>query len=164
MRYSFRVGAQTHKITVEEHADGAKFKIGESTLEPQVTLGKDGSYSVVVDGESFTFTIDNGRISDGDGLIDLEINRARPELIRTGGAGRRGDGRIKPPMPGKVVEVPVKVGDVVAEGDVIVVLEAMKMQNDLKSPIAGTVTKIHVAEGTNVEATTILVEIEAPDE
>lgn len=160
MRYSFRLGAESHKVTLEEHADGPKFKIGESTLEPEVTANGDGAYTVNVDGESFTFQVRNGRIEDTDGVMDLEITRARPELIRAGGAGRRGDGRIKPPMPGKVVEVPVKVGQSVAEGDVVVVLEAMKMQNDLKTPIAGTVSKVHVQDGQNVEATTILVEIE----
>lgn len=160
MRYAFRLGAHEHKVTLEEHAEGPKFKIGESTLDPEVTQNGDGSYTVVVDGETFTFRVDNGRLEDNDGLLDLEITRARPELVRAGGAGRRGDGRIKPPMPGKIVEVPVKVGDVVAEGDVVIVLEAMKMQNDLKTPIAGTVSKVHVQDGTNVEATTILVEIE----
>ncbi len=148
-------------MTVEEHADGPKFKIGESTLEPDVQILGDGSYEVTVDGETFRFTIDNGRIEDADGILDLEITRARPELIRKGGQGRRSDGRIKPPMPGKIVEVPVKVGDAVSEGDVLIVLEAMKMQNDLKSPVSGRVAKILVKEGANVEASTILLEIEA---
>ncbi len=73
--------------------------------------------------------------------------------------GRKADGRVKPPMPGKVVEVKVKEGQEVQEGDVLLVLEAMKMQNDLKAPMAGTVGKVHVSDGTNVEATTVLMEI-----
>jgi glutaconyl-CoA/methylmalonyl-CoA decarboxylase subunit gamma len=80
--------------------------------------------------------------------------------VRKGGAGRKSDGRIKPPMPGKVVEVKVKEGQDVAEGDVLVVLEAMKMQNDLKSPLAGKVRRVHVQDGANVEASTVLVELD----
>jgi biotin carboxyl carrier protein len=48
----------------------------------------------------------------------------------------------------------------VAAGDILIVLEAMKMQNDLKSPMAGKVVRVHVSDGTNVEATTVMLEIE----
>ena len=88
------------------------------------------------------------------------MRRARPELVRKNAGGRKADGKVKPPMPGKVVEVKVKEGQEVKEGDVLCVLEAMKMQNDLKSPVGGKVTRIHVQDGANVEATTILIEVE----
>jgi biotin carboxyl carrier protein len=63
-------------------------------------------------------------------------------------------------MPGKIVEVKVREGQEVKEGDVLCVLEAMKMQNDLKSPVSGKVARVHVQDGANVEATTVLVEVE----
>jgi biotin carboxyl carrier protein len=55
-------------------------------------------------------------------------------------------------MPGKVVRVLVKAGDEVAEGQGLVVVEAMKMENELKSPKAGTVTELHAVEGATVES------------
>ena len=59
---------------------------------------------------------------------------------------------ILPPMPGKVIEVRVKEGDPVRKGDVLLVLEAMKMRNELTSPIDGVVRGLAVAPGTNVRA------------
>jgi biotin carboxyl carrier protein len=69
-------------------------------------------------------------------------------------------------MPGKVVTVEVKVGDAVEEGETILILEAMKMQNEVTAPISGTVTAIHCEDGVNVEANVPLVVIEPqmPDE
>lgn len=160
MRYSFQLGNRTHHVTLEEHADGPKFVVDGSTYEPKVkTLGK-GHYQVKVGGKSFEFHIQNGTVLEGARQLDLEVRRARPELVRKHGAGRKADGRIKPPMPGKVVEVKVKEGQAVAEGEVLCVLEAMKMQNDLKSPMAGTVRKVHVTDGSNVEAATVLMELD----
>lgn len=163
MRYAFKLDGKEHKLTVEEHADGPKYRLGETEFNPDVkSLGGD-TYEVAVDGESFRFTVKGGRISDANGLLDLEIRRARPELVRAGGKGRGGDGRIKPPMPGKVVEVLVGDGQEVAEGDPLVVLEAMKMQNDIKAPFAGTVEKVLVKVGQNVESTTVMVEMRPED-
>ena len=59
---------------------------------------------------------------------------------------------IVPPMPGRVVELKVKDGEVVAAGAVLLVLEAMKMRNEVTAPVAGVVRELHVREGTNVRA------------
>lgn len=59
---------------------------------------------------------------------------------------------ILPPMPGKVVELRVRNGDRVTKGQVLLVLEAMKMRNELASPVAGTVADVRVAPGANVRA------------
>jgi biotin carboxyl carrier protein len=161
MRYSFQLGNRLHHITQEEHADGPKFCIDGACYEPKVkTIGK-GHYQVSLAGKNYEFHVRNGIVSEGPHALDLEVRRARPELVRKNAAGRRSDGRIKPPMPGKIVEVKVKEGQEVKEGDVLCVLEAMKMQNDLKSPMDGKVARINVQDGTNVEATTVLIELES---
>ncbi len=163
MRYSIDHGGRRYFVQLEEHADGPKFIVDGTSFEPKVEkLGK-GHYKVSVDGEAFEFRSEGGHVHEGANTLDLRIRRAKPELVRAGGKGRRGDGRIKPPMPGKVVEVQVKEGDEVAEGDPLLVLEAMKMQNDLKSPVTGVVTKVLVSAGQNVEATTVMLEIEPAD-
>ncbi len=159
MRYAFSIAGRTHHVTLEEHASGPKYVVDGTTFEPKVKVVGPGRYHVTVDGKSFEFNVHNGLVSEGPRPLDLEVRRARPELVRKNAGGRKADGRIKPPMPGKIVEVKVKEGQEVAEGDVLVVLEAMKMQNDLKSPIAGTVHRIHVQDGANVEATAVLLEI-----
>ncbi len=160
MRYAFDLEGRRYYVHVQEHAEGPKFVIEGTTFEPKVeTVGK-SHYKVTVDGNAFDFRLAAGHIHEGPHTLDVAVQRAKPELVRAGGKGRRGDGRIKPPMPGKVVEVQVKIGDTVKEGSPLLVLEAMKMQNDLKSPLAGVVTQIHVKPGQNVEAATVMVEIE----
>ena len=67
-------------------------------------------------------------------------------------------------MPGLIVKLPALEGDFVAEGDVLVILESMKMQNELKSPISGTVTEVNVSEGENVEKRQILLIVEPAEE
>lgn len=159
-RYSFHLGTRTHHVTLEEHADGPRFVVDGTTFDPKVKVVGKGHYKVTLDGKTFDFTVHNGIVTEGPRQLDLEVRRAMPELVRKNAAGRKSDGRVKPPMPGKIVEVKVKEGQEVQEGEVLCVLEAMKMQNDLKSPHAGRVTRVHVQDGANVEATTILIEVE----
>lgn len=159
-RYAFTLGGRTHHVVLEEHADGPRFVIEDRTFQPTVEATEKGTYRVSLDGRSFTFTLRDGHIDVDGAALDMEIRRARPALVRKAGAGRKADGRIKPPMPGKVVEIHVREGDTVEEGSPLVVLEAMKMQNDVKSPMAGTVSKVHVSDGQNVEATSVMLEIE----
>jgi biotin carboxyl carrier protein len=70
-----------------------------------------------------------------------------------------GEGSVKTPMPGRIVRVLVKEGDIVKLGQPIVVVEAMKMENELAAGCAGTVSKVHVVAGGTVEGGAMLVEI-----
>ncbi len=160
MRYGFKLDGRTHYVQLEEHAEGPRFLVEGTSFQPEVERLGPSHYRATLEGDSFEFRIEDGNFLLDRTVLDLEIRRAKPELVRAGGAGRRKDGKIKPPMPGKIVEVRVKEGDPVEEGAIILVLEAMKMQNDLKSPMTGTVSRVHVTTGANVEATTVMVEIE----
>ena len=77
-----------------------------------------------------------------------------------GMAGTGNEGAVATPMPGVIVRVDVSVGQEVEEGDVLVVVEAMKMENEYKSPIAGTIAEIKVEPGQAVESNTVLVVVE----
>ena len=66
------------------------------------------------------------------------------------------DNDVKAPMPGRVIEILVKKGDIVSEGDSLIVLEAMKMENIIKSTREGVLKNIQVIEGNNVEKNAIL--------
>ena len=94
---------------------------------------------------------------------ELDIDIIDPKRLR--GAGKAdedaaGKAEIKTAMPGKVVRILVELNAEVAKGDGIVVVEAMKMQNELKSPKDGIVTDIRAAEGQTVNAGDILVVVE----
>ena len=105
-----------------------------------VTLGSSGDGEAVVAGHAVPVALANRR------------RRARAIL----GAGN-GDQRVVAPMPGKVVKVLVAVGDSVEARQGLVVVEAMKMENELTVSRAGTVAKIEVTEGTSVEAGRLLI-------
>jgi pyruvate carboxylase subunit B len=79
------------------------------------------------------------------------------------GAGPAGPRPIVAPMPGMVLRVEVREGDRVREGQGVVIVEAMKMENELRTAAAGVVTRVHVREGQAVEKDQILVELAAPE-
>lgn len=72
-----------------------------------------------------------------------------------------GEGHLTAPMPGKILEVLVSAGDQVKQGDPLIILEAMKMENELKAPIDGTITAVQVKTGSSVDKKEILIEIKA---
>jgi len=103
-------------------------------LEP----GKDGKVSVLINQTAHALEL---------------LDERRLRMRRAGGKfSLEGPQRIDAPMPGKIVRVMVKVGDKVEEGQGLVVVEAMKMENELKSPKAGTVTELSAQEGAAVES------------
>ncbi|GAC1337423.1 MAG: hypothetical protein NVS2B9_08790 [Myxococcales bacterium] len=111
---------------------------GSRSHAAAVAPGKEGSLSVRVGGD----------------VHALEMLDERTLRLRRAGGKFSLDGpqRIDAPMPGKIVRVLVKLGEAVAEGQGLVVVEAMKMENELKSPKAGTVAELHAVEGAAVES------------
>ncbi|MCZ7631674.1 MAG: biotin/lipoyl-binding protein [Microthrixaceae bacterium] len=90
--------------------------------------------------------------------------RPRPKRKRSGGAGSAvvaGSGKVAVPMQGTIVKVEVEVGQEVTAGDTVVVLEAMKMENNVAADIDGTVTEVNVEPGQSVGSGDVVVVIEA---
>jgi biotin carboxyl carrier protein len=106
-------------------------------------------------------------VLDGDGVViggrryGFEVEDPRSLQGRRGtGAGTDGPRPVKAPMPGRVVRVLVEVGMEVEEGQGVVVIEAMKMQNELKSPKAGRVVRVGAVVGDTVGSGDVLVVVE----
>jgi len=125
---------------------------------------------LIVNGRSVPVVIDEGRETGAwsiriDGRrYEVEVLDERERVIREmTGSGRsaRGPRPVRAPMPGLVVRLEVEVGESVAAGQGIVIVEAMKMENELKADAAGIVSKIHTEPGRVVEKGTILVEFDA---
>jgi len=116
-------------------------------------------YEVEVEGDGNTYT---ATVEGRTFQIEVPEAKAAGPKKRGGGGGRKRSGIVSASMPGKVVTVEVAVGDEVAEGQTVLILEAMKMQNEVAAPIAGTVTSVNCEDGQNVEANTPLVVIEPP--
>ena len=118
-----------------------------------------GIYSVLLDGCSYEVAVTGSAIDVGGVRLEFEIED--PRKWNPAGSSRRAEGpeAIKAPMPGKVVRVLVAVGDEVAAGQGLVVLEAMKMQNEMKAPRAGRVVSVGVKEHEAVNAGSVLLTI-----
>ena len=116
----------------------------------------------VIDGEKITAEVErdgeNLRITVGGEThtvkIEGGIGPSKPVRSRRGRpkAQNESSGSIVSSIPGKVVSIDVQVGDNVEEGETILILEAMKMQNEISSPVSGVVTNIFVEEGQSVES------------
>lgn len=147
--------------TVSAEIDGRAYELSASEVEPNVYLLKHENkiYQIFVApnekrDEFFAVSV-GGR--------DFEIKLIDPKRMRhSAGAGGNTDGaaEIKTAMPGKVVRVLTEAGAEIKAGDGIIVVEAMKMQNEMKSPKDGTVREIRFAEGATVNAGDILAVIE----
>ena len=118
-------------------------KVNGEELVVEINLNDDGSYEATVEGQTFTVEVPNAQ--------------AAPRARR---GGKKKSGTVSASIPGKVVTVEVKEGDVVKEGQVILILEAMKMQNEIQAPVDGTVINVACEEGQAIEANVPLVVIE----
>lgn len=118
----------------------------EDHRQHEVRVERDGEeYVVTLRGRRTRVRIEDPRAWGGNGA----------------GKGASGVAKVATPMPGRVVRVLVEAGQTVEAGAGVVVVEAMKMQNELKTPIAGTVTKVSATEGANVNGNQVLVVVEA---
>ena len=119
-----------------------------------------GVYSILVDGASHEVRVEAGQVTVGNRRFDYQIDDPRQWKRSSDAAGGQGRAAILAPMPGKVVRILVAVGDQVEAGQGIVVVEAMKMQNEMKAPRAGRVAAIQAKENDSVVAGAVLAVID----
>jgi biotin carboxyl carrier protein len=118
------------------------------------------NYTVTVNGTAYSV-----QVAEGDGVsAPVQSAVAAPVAapvaatpVATAPVGGQGSVKIEAPMPGLIVATKVSVGDTVKKGQAVVVLEAMKMENDVTAASDGTVASVNVKKGDNVESGTVLV-------
>ena len=117
--------------------------------------GTEFEVDIEQEGNTFTATVEGREFK-------IEVPEApQPAPKRTARRGKKKkSGKISANIPGKIVTLEVALGDPVSEGQVVLILEAMKMQNEITAPIAGIVVEIHCEEGQSIEANVTLVIIE----
>jgi biotin carboxyl carrier protein len=165
MKYTATIQGQRVEIelnrlesnTLQAEIGGRKYVLEAKAVEPGVYWlnWNDQSIEIAVSQslDGYTATI-NGQ------QVGVEILDARAALRRAAQAGHAGIVQIRAPMPGKVVKLLVAESDEVQVNQGIVVLEAMKMQNEIKSPKKGVVKKLDVVEGAAVNAGDLLATVE----
>jgi biotin carboxyl carrier protein len=165
MTYEVRVGETNYTVEVARTTDGVRCRVNGQDVAMDAIPGGAGLISLLIDGRSY----EARREAAGsqlyiavDGVrVEVEIRdprslRARRERM----AHEDGPRRLLAPMPGKVVRVLVALDSEVKAGQGVVVVEAMKMQNEIKSPKDGRVSKILAAEGAPVNTGDVLAIVE----
>jgi biotin carboxyl carrier protein len=167
MAFIAKFGDQTYTIEIDEigvslyrvSVDGNEFLVdGKRTGRT--------NYSLIMDNRSFEIEVDQTE-DEYRVLVDgrnYHIHLIDERRLRVGGAQPglqlQGQQRVSVPMPGKIIAVLVSEGDEVERGQGLVIVEAMKMENEVRSPIAGTVKEIKVKPGEAVEGGAVLVIVE----
>lgn len=166
MKYLTRFEGEEREFTIERHGDRLTATSGDRTFELDVALVGDGAtFSLLIDGKSYDVAADVQReevslLMVGERFVVHVENERERAAHAVSGHKVGGKRELHAAMPGIVVAIKVAVGDTVEEGQTLVVLEAMKMQNPLTAESAGKVTRIACKTGEPVAAGALLLELE----
>ena len=131
--------SEKRKVTV----DGEEFEV--------IFEKKGENWDVEIEGFNFSIKIDQGNSTNSS------------KKRKRGGSKRKLSGKISSSIPGKIVSLNVKLGDIVKQGQVVMILEAMKMQNEIQAPLSGEIIEINCLSGESIEANMPLIVIEPKD-
>jgi biotin carboxyl carrier protein len=167
MQYEVEVGSRLLQIAVIRAGDGFAVSVDGHTRQVDAARIDAHTLSLIVDsvwsndvsiaGDSASGQLD---VHVGDTPIAVTLNGRRRWGRKDEGTAASGPQRLSAPMPGKVVRVLVKAGDPVTARQPVVVVEAMKMENELRASRDGMVAEIHVREGMSVDAGALLLVIQ----
>jgi biotin carboxyl carrier protein len=172
MTFDFEIGGRARRVTVEPlttvHPSGGRFRITVDDVVHVIDARRtDLGWSIVHDTNRRSVDAAVTEERGGDVLVQLPhvdvpvaVDGRRYRADATDAAHSSRDGRISAPMPGRVVRVLVSPGDAVAARQGLVIVEAMKMENELTASAAGRVAEVLVVEGQSVEAGRLLVRLE----
>jgi len=168
MAYIATLDDKTHKLEIQELEADHLYRIvidgNEHIIDGRKLTGH--MYSLIKDNRSFTLDVtakdDQYTVACEGKSVQLRLldERRASRPGEASGSDRGGGKQIRSFMPGKVVEVLVKVGDEVEKDQGLVIIEAMKMENELRSTAAGKVKEIRVSSGQAVESGQLLIELE----
>jgi acetyl/propionyl-CoA carboxylase alpha subunit len=171
VKYYVTIEDRVVDIDLDDTAEGWTATIEGRTygLDLVATAG-DSLFSLIVDNASHELLVEDVpggiEILVGGELFHIVVQdewERRLANIQRKTSAETGETIVKAPMPGAVVGVAVAAGDVVKRGQGLVVLSAMKMENEIRSPREGTIVSVHVAEGDKVEQNADLVTIGTPE-
>ncbi len=167
MKYATTLNNKTYLIEInDDHhvtLDGVEFTVDFESVSNQPV------YSLIINGQSYEAyvseaeAVDEWQVLIHGALHTVRVEDEREKRLRAAAGGAvaaSGEFNLKAPMPGLIVAVPVSEGQAVEKGDILVILESMKMQNELKCPRTGTITRVKVKGGDSVEHHQVLVTVQ----
>ena len=170
MKYTVEVAGRSHEVEVLEGVDGPRLIVNgkdfpltyrEVDAHGQVVCQREGlSFALSMEGDGHRTRV---TLAGHDYHLTLEDEREHAANLAAR-AANRGGGPVEAVMPGVVVELLVQEGETVQEGQPLLILEAMKMQNEIRAKGPGSVSKVHVEAGQAVGAGDPLVTLQAAEE
>ena len=163
MKYVATVDDESRAVEVSG-ADGRyRVTVGDTEWDVDARATAPGIYSLLIGGVSYVADVLDRDgvcvVEVGGELYEIIVEEQTRHIIRTrGGAGAGAGSRtLTAPLPGKISRVAVRPGDAVNAGDILLVIEAMKMENEFRAGAAGTVAEVRVSVGAAVNAGDVLI-------
>lgn len=168
MELEFNIDEEIYQLNLEFKDGQYRINLADREYVVDSSLISDNCLSLLVNGKAFTvyFAEAEGKRYISIGGEQFCIQEAKSESVRASESDTAAVGEAPvaaSPMPGKVVKILVKEGDEVEKGQGLVIVEAMKMENEIKSPVNGTVEKVNFKPGDLVDAAQPILEIK-PEE
>jgi biotin carboxyl carrier protein len=147
LKHSIRIGKRQYEVKLKADEKLGTYILWKNRKYPvEIVRSRQNKYEILFNDISYTFTVETPFSLQRIKVLNSQKGKATAEYV-------------KAPMPGKIIDVLVREGSVVQRGEPVVILEAMKMQNEILSPVTGTVIKISAKPNTNVMKDDLLVEI-----
>ena len=162
MKFVATVAGQTKPVEVTGASGIYRVTIGDQVWEVDARPTSGGFWSLLVGGVSYVAGVTEHEgtivVDVGGESYAIEVEETTRHAIRTRGGGAAGGASrtLTAPLPGRVTHVAVRAGDRVGPGDTLLVIEAMKMENEFKASAAGTVAEVRVEAGQTVNAGDVL--------
>jgi biotin carboxyl carrier protein len=169
MAYEISIGHRTAKIELlNRTGHKALVKVDDHKYDVDIVEVENGVYSIIYNGHSYNVELIRGEsskkfiVNTFAKTFNAEVIDAESKYIsnRNQGLEAEGSNQVASPMPGKIVKIPVKVGDVVTAGQTMIIVEAMKMQSEFKATGDKIVQAILVKEGDTVDSHQVMIKLE----
>jgi len=147
LKQTIRIGKRDYEVKLKADEKYGTYILWKNRKYPvEIISSRQNKYEILFNDISYTFTVETPFSLQRMKVLNSKKGKAEKELI-------------KAPMPGKIIDVLVREGSTVLRGEPLVILEAMKMQNEIISPVGGTIVKVMAKANTNVMKDDLLIEI-----
>jgi biotin carboxyl carrier protein len=147
LKQSIRIGKRNYEVQLKNDEKYGTYILWKNRRFPvEIIRSRQNKYEILFNDISYTFTVETPFSLQRMKVLNKQKGKVDKEFV-------------KAPMPGKIIDVLVREGSQVLRGEAVVILEAMKMQNEILSPVNGHIVKVSAKANTNVMKDDILVEI-----
>jgi biotin carboxyl carrier protein len=147
LKHTIRIGKRDYEVKLKSDEKLGTYILWKNRKYPvEIIRSRQNKYEILFNDISYTFTVETPFSLQRMKVLNAKKGKVETEFV-------------KAPMPGKIIDVLVREGATVTRGEPVVILEAMKMQNEILAPVSGTITKVSARPNTNVMKDDLLVEI-----